>query len=239
MAFFREKRPKTGAVVVAAGKASRMGGVNKQMISLEGVPVIARCLTAFERCTVIDRVVVVARQEMMTQLLRLTEEYGLSKVSDIVAGGESRQQSVFSGIQVLGDSVDYYVIHDGARPFLSPAILENCVRDAHEHRAATAAVRMKDTVKEAGEEGYIQRTIPRELLYLTQTPQAFEAALYRQAMELARAEGMDYTDDCQLVERLGQKIYLSKGDPLNFKITTPEDQLLAEAVAARIYGRDS
>ncbi len=220
----------TSAVVVAAGQASRMKGIDKQLAQLDDLPVLVHTLRAFDQCRQIDEVVLVCREEQLGEYLAMTEEYQLEKVSRIVRGGQSRQQSVFAGIAQCSQQAQYFCIHDGARPLVSQQVILDALAAAREHGAATAAVKSKDTIKVVGEDGTIQYTPDRERLYCTQTPQVFEAGLYRRAMEAALAQGKEYTDDCQLVEAIGQKVWISPGEYRNLKITTPEDLAIALAL---------
>ena len=155
----------------------------------------------------------------------------MQKVSAIVRGGNSRQQSVLRGIDALSENVDYFAIHDGARPFADEELIRRCMQDAMEHGAATAAVPCKDTIKVSDSEGFICDTPDRSTLHQTQTPQIFRRDWYLQAAEQAKAEGVDVTDDCQLLERAGRKVHLSMGSYFNIKITTQEDLPIAFAIA--------
>lgn len=228
--FGREKQPFVTAIVVAAGKATRMEGIDKQLADLCGMPVILHSLLAFDRHPAIRQVVVVCREEDIPEYLDLTGAYGLKKLRSIVKGGESRQASVFAGVGAADPESEYLCIHDGARPLVEEETITACLSDAKEYGAATAAVPVKDTIKVSDGGGYIATTPDRSLLYSTQTPQIFAAPLYREAMAKAKADGVSYTDDCQLVESLGQKVRLSKGSYANLKITTPEDLLIAQAL---------
>ena len=221
-----------GAVIVAAGKSSRMQGVDKQFLELEGVPVLIRSIRAFEELGFVREIAVVVREEEIPRTMEMARAFGLFKVKTICAGGTSRQQSVFNGVRTLSPECGFVAIHDGARPFIDPGAIAACVADAARCRAACAAVPVKDTIKLRGEDGCIEGTPPRERLFIAQTPQVFERSLYTAAMENALARGEDYTDDCQLVEALGHRVFLSEGSYLNFKITTPEDLILAQALAA-------
>ena len=176
------------------------------------------------------QIVVVARPELFSQLNQWKIEYSLPDF-EVVAGGESRQQSVLNGIKALSDQTEYFVIHDGARPFADRELILRCLKSAVEHGAATAAVKTKDTIKRVSPEGIIEETPNREFLYLTQTPQIFKASLYHKAVEQAEKEGLDFTDDCQLIEHIGHRVWVSQGDYRNIKITTPEDIAMAQAIA--------
>ena len=220
-----------GAVIVAAGSSRRMQGIDKQELLLSGVPVLVRSIRCFEAIPQIRELVVVCREDMIPTLLSWKKEYSLSRLTAVVRGGDTRQQSVQNGINALSGDVDYYCIHDGARPFAQPEMISRCLEDAVRYGAATAAVPVKDTVKKAGKNGMVESTPDRSSLYLTQTPQIFEKHVYSRAVEKAQEEGADCTDDCQLVERLGFLVRLSQGSYYNIKITTPEDLPVAQAIA--------
>lgn len=217
--------PSVTAVIVAAGSSTRMG-TPKQFIPLGGRPLIAHTLAAFEQCTAIGEIVVVAQEDHHARLREIAETYGITKLSAIVYGGSTRQQSVRRGVDVC--HADYVAIHDGARPLVTPAIIERVIQGAVQYGAATAAVHTKDTVKIADENGMVIETPDRTALWNVQTPQIFEKALYERAFEYAAAQGLDLTDDCQLIEAIGEPVKLVEGSNTNIKITTPEDVPFAE-----------
>ncbi len=224
-----------GAVIAAGGMAQRMQGVNKQILKIDGVPVLVRSIRALAAIPEIRELVVVARPELFEQLEGWKQEYHLPDFR-LTAGGDTRQQSVLNGVGCLSEQVEYIVIHDGARPFADRQLIDRCLQSAVEHQAATAAVPVKDTIKQAADDGSIAATPDRSRLYLTQTPQIFHAQLYRCAAEQAQAEGLDFTDDCQLMEHLGHRVWLAQGDYRNIKITTPEDIVIAQAIAESMEG---
>lgn len=224
-----------GAVIAAGGMAQRMQGVNKQILKIDGVPVLVRSIRALAAIPDIREMVVVARPELFEQLEGWKQEYHLPDFR-LTAGGDTRQQSVLNGVGCLSERVEYVVIHDGARPFADRQLICRCLQSAVEHQAATAAVPVKDTIKQAADDGSIAATPDRSRLYLTQTPQIFHAQLYRRTAEQAQAEGLDFTDDCQLMEHLGHRVWLAQGDYRNIKITTPEDIVIAQAIAESIEG---
>ncbi len=224
-----------GAVIAAGGMAQRMQGVNKQILKIDGVPVLVRSIRALAAIPEIREMVVVARPELFEQLEGWKQEYHLPDFC-LTAGGDTRQQSVLNGVGCLSEQVEYVVIHDGARPFADRQLIDRCLQSAVEHQAATAAVPVKDTIKQAADDGSIAATPDRSRLYLTQTPQIFHAQLYRRAAEQAQAEGLDFTDDCQLMEHLGHRVWLAQGDYRNIKITTPEDIVIAQAIAESMEG---
>ena len=226
---FLQKKPAhyISAIIPAAGQSRRMGDIDKMFVELDDMPIIAHTLTAFEKCRQISEVVLVVPEEYIPDYVRLVGDYHFGKVAVITKGGETRQQSVAMGIEHVNTRCEYILVHDGARPFVAREVLEDCIRGAVSCGAATAAVPVKDTIKQADQDGFVAYTQPREQLYLTQTPQAFEVDLYRDALNRASD---DYTDDCQLVEAMGHKVLLTRGSYLNIKITMPEDLILAEGI---------
>lgn len=224
-----------GAVLAAGGSSSRMGtGRSKVLEPLGGEPVLCRSLRVLLRSGYIGELCVVCREEDREEIACLTRELAerlgfLGKISFAPAGGD-RQESVWNGVQALRGGGDYVLIHDGARPFLTPKLLEAVCRDALEYGAATAAVPSKDTCKLSDENGFVLSTPDRDRLMAVQTPQAFQKERYRSAAQKARREGRSFTDDCQLVEAAGGRVKLTPSSYENFKLTTPEDLLLARAV---------
>lgn len=218
-----EQTPRCGAVIVCAGSARRMEGIDKLLTPILGVPAAARSIAAFHRCDAIREIVVVCREDQQKEYHKLADEYGFAKVHSIVTGGSTRQESVFRGIEALSAACEYVAIHDGARPMVTEEIIMSALENAEKYGAATAAMPVKDTIKQADAQGFVRATPDRSTLYLTQTPQIFRLECYRQAMEQAIREKKDYTDDCQLMEASGMKVFLSPGSYRNLKLTTPED----------------
>jgi 2-C-methyl-D-erythritol 4-phosphate cytidylyltransferase len=212
-----------GAVIVAAGSGQRMGGVDKAFLNLGGQPIIAWSLSTFQRCALIQQIVLVLNERNIAAGQKLVQENSWYKVAGICQGGKRRQDSVKAGLGKLGDC-DWIIIHDGARPFVNDDLIQNGLDAAMETGAALAAVPAKDTVKLAWADRMVIGTLPREHVWLAQTPQVFRADIIRKAYEKA---GEDVTDDAALVERLGHKVKVYMGSYLNFKITTPEDLTLA------------
>lgn len=217
------------AVVVAAGSATRMEGKDKILYPLCGVPVIIYSLQIMEASEFVQEIIVVTRQDAIVEIARLCQEYGLSKVSKIVLGGDSRMDSVLLGLKELSGKSDVVAIHDGARPLLPLHVLEETIQRAIISGAAAPAVPVKDTIKIA-KWGIVKETLPREFLYVVQTPQTFEPSLIRGALEKALQDGASLTDDCSAVERLGFSVVLTEGSEENLKLTTPGDLLLAKAI---------
>lgn len=225
-----KQQPFISAVVAAAGAASRMDGVDKQMLPLGGVPVVARSIGALCACARVAEVVVVCRGEQIAGYYDLVRYYGFDKVVSVVVGGETRQASVFGGVRACSDKAEYFVIHDGARPLTLPDEIEQCIDAAVAAKAAAVGVPVKDTIKVCGPNGAIISTPKRETLWAVQTPQIFEAGIYKRAMETAISSGRSYTDDCQLVEAIGRAVVISRGSYGNIKITTQEDIAVARAI---------
>lgn len=221
-----------GAVIVAAGSSTRMGGIDKLFYELDGVPVLVHAVRPFCQTPLIGEIVLVCREQDLARLWELQRVWNLHRVRAIVPGGATRQKSVFAGVRALSDACSLIAVHDAARCFVPPSVIEDAAAVAQRTGAACAAVPMRDTVKRADGSAVITATLPRDDLFLAQTPQTFERTLYFAAMEHAEAVGADYTDDCQLVEAMGHSVTLSQGSMLNFKLTTPEDLLLAQALAA-------
>lgn len=221
------------AVITAAGKGSRMGmEQNKQYAEILGKPVLARTIQAFEDCGAVDGIIITAVEaEIDYCKLNIIEKYGFGKVKAVVAGGETRQQSVFNGLENVSADCGIVLIHDGARPFIDDVSIRACIGAAAECGAAIAAVPVKDTIKRADASGFVDETIDRRSLWSIQTPQAFRCQLIVEAHGRAREEGFDGTDDAILVERLGLKVRLVMSSYYNIKITTREDMAIAGAIA--------
>ncbi|MGN0571009.1 MAG: 2-C-methyl-D-erythritol 4-phosphate cytidylyltransferase [Candidatus Fimenecus sp.] len=222
-------RPFVTAIVVAAGNSTRMGGVNKQFIRLDGVPVLVRTLQAFSVCPLIDEIVVSARETDIVNMFSLVKEYQIEKVTDIVRGGDTRQESVFAAIRRSSPFSEYFAIHDGARPLVSQKVIFDTVEKAFSVGAAATGVRVKDTIKVVSETGEIIDTPDRSALWAVHTPQVFERRRYLHAADSVENSTV-FTDDCKLMEAAGFPVYMVEGSYENIKITTPEDILLAEGI---------
>ena len=216
---------KCGAVIVAAGNASRMGGIDKVMAELQGEPMIARTVRTFQNCDCIAEIVVVTRPDLILPITVLTLE--MPKVKAVVAGGSSRQESVNLGLNTLSKEVKMAAIHDGARPLITMEVIDRTVRAAHTHNAAAPAIPVKDTIKVV-EGRVVVNTPDRATLFAVQTPQVFDFDLLRGALKHAEETGAQVTDDCSAVELLGMKIKIVDGDERNLKVTTPMDLKIAE-----------
>ena len=214
-----------GAVIVAAGTASRMGGIDKIMAPLGGEPVILRTVRAFQACDVIREIVIVTRPDLIDPIMDLCQ--GLDKVQAVVCGGSSRPESVENGLSALSDKVKLVAIQDGARPLITWQVIDRTVRAAHTYGAAAPAVPVKDTIKEV-RGGIVAKTPDRSALRAVQTPQVFDKALLQGALKKAAQKNIPITDDCSAVELMGASVRLVEGDERNLKITTPLDLKVAE-----------
>lgn len=213
-----------GAVIVAAGTASRMGGIDKVMAPLAGEPMILRTVRQFQNCDCIQKIVIVTRADLILPISDLCN--GLDKVTAVVAGGKSRQESVQRGLSAL-EGVKLVAVHDGARPLISESVIDRTVRAAHNFGAAAPAIPVKDTIKvEQG--GTVAATPDRAHLRAVQTPQVFDYDLLRGALTKAEKDGTAVTDDCSAVENLGMSVKLVEGEERNVKVTTPLDLKIAE-----------
>ena len=214
-----------GAVIVAAGTASRMGGIDKVMEPLGDMPLIMHSVRTFQDCDAIREIVVVTRQDLIVPIMSLCA--GLDKVKAVVAGGSSRPESVMNGLQALSAKVKLAAIHDGARPLISWQVIDRAVRAANSYGAAAPAIPVKDTVKVV-QGGIVKETPERKYLYGVQTPQVFDIALLRGALKKAADDGAQITDDCSAVERMGMSVKIVEGEERNLKVTTPLDLKVAK-----------
>lgn len=224
------RRPRCTALVAAAGSSSRMGGVNKLLRPLDGVPVLARTLTALQLARQVDGIVIAAREEDLVEISRLCHTYGITKCAKVVRGGESRAHSVLLAALEAPPETELLAVQDGARPLVTPELIDRVISAAARCGAAAPAVPVKDTVKSVREGGAVAETLDRSSLRAVQTPQVFEASLLKAALQSAVEQEIPVTDDCSAVERLGKVVFLVEGDEENLKITTPTDLILAEAV---------
>ena len=212
----------TTAIVLAAGKSERMGsGVDKAFLSLLDKPVVAWSLLAFERCRDIDSIVLVVRKDKLEASKMAAKVYGISKMRQIVTGGSRRQDSVKAGLAACDIATKVVVIHDGARPCVTPEIISQAVDAARKGECVTVGRKMTDTVKAVGKNGLVAQTESRDGLWTVQTPQAFPAAVLRDAY--SKIGKKEVTDDCQAVEMASVPVRIVESRRPNVKITTVED----------------
>lgn len=214
-----------GAVIVAAGNASRMGGVDKVMAPLGPDPVIVHTVRCFQQCDAIREIVVVTREDLIAPIMELTQQF--PKLQAVVLGGNSRDESVKLGIEALSDRCQLVAVQDGARPLVSDQLIDRVVRAANTYGAAAPAIAVKDTIKVV-QAGVVESTPDRSTLRAVQTPQVFDLDLLHSALILAQRDGASITDDCSAVERMGMKVKMVEGDERNIKITTPMDLKIAQ-----------
>ena len=214
----------TTAIVVAAGKGSRMGGaVDKAFLTLGSRPVVAHALAAFERCPDVSEVVLVVRKDQLSAADSAVRMFGLRKVRRIVAGGATRLASVRAGIAAANPDTTFFAVHDGARPAVPVALVRDCVASARKFGSGVAAAKITDTVKSVTRAGVVEATLDRDPLWAAQTPQVFRADLLRKALEKADDKDASITDESSAVERLGQSVRIVESKEPNPKITYPGD----------------
>ena len=214
-----------GAVIVAAGNASRMGGIDKVMAPLNGEPMIVRTVRTFQSCDAVKEIVIVTREDLIPKITSLCGKY--DKVRAVVVGGKDRAESVKNGLGMLSSKVKLAAVQDGARPLITEAVIDRTVRAAHTYGAAAPAIPVKDTIKVV-EGGIVTTTPDRATLKAIQTPQVFDIDLLKGALKKAFQNGAAITDDCSAVELLGYKVKIVEGDERNIKVTTPMDLKIAE-----------
>lgn len=219
----------TSAVIVCAGNSTRMGGVNKILLPLGNSTVIGNTMLAFQNTESIKEIIIVSRPQDFDSIKSEAEKLNISKFRLCVEGGDTRQKSVTNGIRHISKDTEFIAIHDGARPLVKPEHIEKTIKDASVFGGATLGVPVKDTIKVVSD-SLIVDTPYRPSLYITQTPQIFRKKIYFEGMDFALEHGLDFTDDCQLVEAIGHKVYMTVGDYTNIKITTPEDIKIAEVL---------
>ena len=222
------KNTTCSVVVVAAGSSSRMGK-DKLFLDLEGLPVLARTLMAFEECGFVQEVILVVREDKAEDAAELCKAYGIRKVEKIIFGGATRTESVLAGISSIRRDARIVLVHDGARPLVTEQIIYDAMHKAALYSAAAPAIPVTDTIKET-QQDVVVRTPDRARLAAVQTPQAFVPEILKAALTAAVRDGREYTDDCAAVEAMGVRVRLSKGSQENIKITRPLDMELAAGI---------
>lgn len=223
----------TSAIIVAAGCGSRMNsadGKTKQMTELDGIPIIVRTLGAFSQSELINEIIVVAREDEKELYRPLAEKYNIEKISAVVTGGDSRQESVLKGFEAISDKSDFVAIHDGARCLVTDEMIEKVLLEAYSRGAATAAHRPVETIKIGDFKDIVTASPDRDKVWLADTPQVFKTELYRAAAYVAKSEDFTATDDNSLAEHIGFGVKLVDCGKENIKITTPIDLVIAEAI---------
>jgi 2-C-methyl-D-erythritol 4-phosphate cytidylyltransferase len=225
-------KTKIHAVIVAAGKGIRMSdAVRKQYIALDGIPILTRTLIIFNRCDLIDRIIVaVPKEDIDFCRNEIIPPAHMEKEVSLVIGGAHRQDSVYNSLNTIETDDGIVLIHDAVRPFVKREHLVDCIKEARKHGACILGIPTFDTVKHVNAKSEIIETWKRDILWLAQTPQAFKVKLIKKAHENAKQEGFIGTDDASLVERLGRVVKIIPGSRSNIKITNQEDLKLAQAL---------
>ncbi|MBR5453753.1 MAG: 2-C-methyl-D-erythritol 4-phosphate cytidylyltransferase [Clostridia bacterium] len=230
-----KKNYSTCAIILAGGSGTRMGdvGTTKQLLDIDGIPVVVRSILAYENCPIISEIIVAAKKDEIPLYEEFRRKYRISKFKAVVPGGDTRQASVFSALKAVSEKSEFVAIHDGARCCITPEMIEMTARSAYSCGAAAAAARVSDTVKVADKNGYIVNTIDRDTVWLVSTPQIIRTDVYRACAYSAREKGIIATDDCGLLEAHGFKIKLCDVGKDNIKITQKEDVAAAKAILAK------
>ncbi len=219
----------TSAIIAASGNSTRMGlEKSKQLIELCGKPTIEHTLSAFENCDVIDEIVVVCREIDMESVLAVAKKF--SKLKAVVTGGDTRDKSVKNGVGACSKNASFFAIHDGARPLIKIEDIQKVVERAYETKACALGTAVTDTIKVVDDENIILSTPNRATLKAVQTPQVFQRELYLRAIDNAVENKLCVTDDCSMVEALGEKVEIVLGSAENIKLTTVTDITFAEAI---------
>ena len=229
---------KVWCIIPAAGLGTRMTAAGtgatapKQFVSLRGTPIVVRTLRAFAACAPVHRIVVATLESAVAKMQAEIARYGLEQKTEVVAGGENRQESVAKALgHVSGDPEDIVLVHDAVRPLVTAGLIESVIAAAEKHGAAISGIPAVDTIKQVdrtAEGAIVTATIPRERVVQAQTPQGFRLEILRKAFAEAASDGFLGTDEASLVERAGFQVEVVMGSPRNLKITTPGDLALAE-----------
>jgi 2-C-methyl-D-erythritol 4-phosphate cytidylyltransferase len=239
--------PRVDAILLAAGRSQRMGGIDKTIAPLRGRPLAAWSIDAFASCDAVTAIVLVSGELNHKDLEQIAEQYSGGKVAAVVPGGARRQDSVLRGLSALpsdasssdgassSDPEGLVAVHDTARPLVSHALIRRGIELAAQHGAAIAGARVSDTIKRVNQDGSIRETIDRDTLRAMQTPQVFQRAVLERAYsENAAGDSADATDDAMLVEAIGQPVFVYESDTPNIKVTTPDDLVIAETLLAKL-----
>ena len=223
---------KTIAIIPAGGSGRRLkAALSKQYLMLDKLPVLVHTLRVFQQTTAIDQVILVVPENDIAFVRdEFIQEYCLTKVANIVAGGAERQDSVRNGMAAIEDKCDVAVIHDGVRPFVTQGMIQQVVAATRSNQAASIGVKAKETIKQTEDNDLVVKTLPRQHLWQTQTPQAFHFDILQKAYAAAERDNFYGTDDASLVERIGVSVKMLAGSYENIKITTPEDLIFAESL---------
>jgi 2-C-methyl-D-erythritol 4-phosphate cytidylyltransferase len=223
---------RTAALILAGGTGKRMGApTNKQLLLLDGKPIIVHTLQAFEECRAVDGIFLVVNQKDLPVIQEeILETYRFGKIVKLIIGGRLRQDSVRNGLEAMDHACRTVIIHDGARPFITPAFVEKSISLMEMFDAIIPAIPVRDTIKIISKEGFVSKTLDREALWHIQTPQTFKYDLILKAYRDGMARKLYGYDDATFLEALGKKVKVIEGSPYNIKITTPEDLVIAQGM---------
>jgi len=224
-----KKPPVCTAVIAAAGLSQRCKGEDKLFYPVGGKPVIAYTIEAFQKCALINEIIIVARREQFDSIADICKQYNFDKVSKIIKGATTRAESVMGGVFAVSRKTKLIAIHDGARPCIDTLTIENVINAAAKYHAAAPATRIISTVKRV-DNSMISETVSREGLFEIQTPQIFRAEIIKAALINAAKKNIDVTDDCMAAELIGVRAYIVEGSRTNIKITENEDLQIAESI---------
>lgn len=225
------------AIIAAAGKGLRMQNtLRKQYLEIAGLPILCHTLRAIDTCGSVNEIIlVVPEEEINYSRYNIISRIKLSKKINLIAGGAERRDSVYNGILAVKDVNSLVLIHDGVRPFIRPEQIDACISAAKDSGASIVGVPVYDTIKNVTNSGIVNKTLPREKIWLAQTPQVFKYSIIKDALDNAIKSNYSGTDDAFFVENMGKSVKMVKGSKLNIKITTKEDLHLAQAIAG-IFG---
>jgi 2-C-methyl-D-erythritol 4-phosphate cytidylyltransferase len=221
--------PRVVAIIPSAGMGLRMGGkIYKQFLTLRDAPVLVHTLRKFHQSRTVEDIIIPVPNGYVEKVQqKIIEPYNFLCVSSVIPGGKSRQESVWIGLQSMPPGVEVVVVHDGVRPFISPEIIDQTVELCKDYPGVVVGYPVTDSVK-MERNSLVEKTLPREHVWVVQTPQTFRAEVIQDAYKYAFSSGYFATDDSSIVGHRGYKIFLLEGDPSNIKITTPDDLALAE-----------
>jgi len=227
-----KKPPVCTAVIAAAGLSHRCKGEDKLFYPVDGKPVLAYAIEAFQKCGLVSEIIIIAREEHFDSIGEICEDYGFDKVSKIIKGAPTRAESVINGVFAVSGRTKLIAIHDGARPCIDIEIIENTINAAAKYHAAAPATKVIPTIKRV-ENGVISETVNREGLYEIQTPQIFRTEIIKAALTNALKKSVTVTDDCMAAEMIGVRAHIVEGSRDNIKITENEDLRRAESILCR------
>ena len=217
-------------IIVAAGNSSRMEGINKQLERIDGIPVFVMSALKFEHSEKVSEIIIAAPENDAAHYEKLAKSFGVSKLSAVVAGGETRFRSVMNALEAVSPEAEFIAVHDGARPLIDTEEIERVFADAEKYNAAIAAAPATDTVKSINSDGFIEETIPRGKLWYAQTPQVFRKKLYLSCVEKVGSRAESLTDDSSILELCGEHVHITEIKCSNLKITRPDDLAAAAAI---------